>query len=205
MAIGYAEVKYLSRIYINVYNSTGTLGQEIKAQPFKNVYPKGIKKTRTALDSLLSADRKQRERNEMSSDLYSETDEESAARCVTEISDGEATDSSGNGTRFAERTGIFSLDFPPSPKVPKGRGKKSLIVSRHPPTESDSNVTTVLPTQTQELTVTGAQGLTSDYDIAIQPSGFITKRRKRKRSLSRKKSKGDESNAGVNVTKKLKG
>ena len=35
------------------------------------------------------------------------------------------SDSSGNGTRFKGRTGIFSLDFPPSPKVPKGKGKKS--------------------------------------------------------------------------------
>ena len=35
------------------------------------------------------------------------------------------SDSSGNGTRFKGHTGIFSLDFPPSPKVPKGKGKKS--------------------------------------------------------------------------------
>ena len=35
------------------------------------------------------------------------------------------SDSSGNGTRFKGRTGIFSLDFPRSPKVPKGKGKKS--------------------------------------------------------------------------------
>ena len=34
-------------------------------------------------------------------------------------------DSSGNGTRFKGCTGIFSLDFLPSPKVPKGKGKKS--------------------------------------------------------------------------------
>ena len=36
------------------------------------------------------------------------------------------SDSSGNGTRFKGRTGIFSLNFPPSPKVPKGKGKKSI-------------------------------------------------------------------------------
>ena len=37
------------------------------------------------------------------------------------------SDSSGNGSRFKGHTVIFSLDFPPSPKVPKGKGKKSTL------------------------------------------------------------------------------
>ena len=47
----------------------------------------------------------------MSSDLFSESEENNA----TEAED---TDSSGNGTQFAHRTGVFSLDFPDSPRVP---------------------------------------------------------------------------------------
>ena len=105
----------------------------------------------------------------MSSDLYSETDE----------GDGQCSDSSGNGTLFAKHTGIFSLDFPPSPRVPKGQGKKSKKEAKENKSSQESDVTTVMPTQTQELTVTGCDGLTSDSDVIIQPSGFITERKGR--------------------------
>ena len=85
-------------------------------------------------------------------------------------------------------TGVFSVDFPSSPKVPKGKGKKSKGTARQELELSgaESDVTTVMPTQTQELTVSGPPSGTSDSDIVIQPSGFITSRRKRKRSTSNK-------------------
>ena len=44
-----------------------------------------------------------------------------------------------------------------------------------------------MPTQTQELRVTLHQVATSDSDVVIQPSGFVTECKKRKRSTSRKK------------------
>ena len=180
----------------------GTLGAQIKAQHQKNVYPKGVKRVRTALDSLQSVDRKEREAHDMSSDLHSEADE------ILEMgNDGNCSDSSGNGTRFSKHTGVFSLDFPPSPKVSKGKGKKSRPIVAEERKETDSDVTTVMPTQTQELTVTGHHVATSDSDVVIQPSGFITEHKKRKRSTSRRKEpativgKGDMSNA----SKKMKG
>ena len=55
--------------------------------------------------------------------------------------------------------------------------------------------------------MTGHHVATSDSDVVIQPLGFITERKKRKRSTSRRKEsativgKGDTSNA----TKKMKG
>ena len=51
-------------------------------------------------------------------------------------------------------------------------------------TTSDSEATTVMLTQTQELTVSATVINTSDSDFYIQLSGFITHRRKCKRSSS---------------------
>ena len=180
-------------MYGNAFIFPGTLADEIKHQHFKNVYPKGITRTRTALDSLMSVERKEAERNEVSSDLFSETDDDGNKEGKAHTSDGNATDSSGNGTRFKLHTGVFSVDFPPSPKVPKGKGKKSKPTARQQLELSgaESDVTTVMPTQTQDLTVSGPPSGTSDSDIVIQPSGFITSRRKRKRSTSNKSRSSD--------------
>ena len=202
--------KYSREIYI-VKSITGTLADEIKAQQMKNRYPHGKPPPmRTALDDLLSAERKE---NQASSDLYSDSEDNNEVN-------GNESESLGNGTRFAHRTGVFSLDFPESPKVPKGRGKKKLakkarvMAARQPidssesdvpsimPTKqlqvamkklkqresdittTDSKCTTLMPTQTQELQVTNGNVQNSDSDFLIQPSGFITDRRKWKRSSS---------------------
>ena len=99
----------------------GSLANEIKARYDKNHWPDG-KPTRmhTALDDLYSLEKKESEcKNKgLSSDLFSESKDNNAV-------DGNESDNSGNGTLFAHRTGVFSLDFPPSPKVQKGKGKKS--------------------------------------------------------------------------------
>ena len=186
-------MKYSTEMYGNAVIFPGTLADEIKHQNFKNVYPKGITRTRTALDSLLSVERKEAEGNEVSSDLFSETDDDGNKEAKAHTSDGNATDSSGNGTQFKLRTGVFSVDFPPSPKVRKGKGKKSKATARQPLelSAAESDVTTVMPTQTQDLTVSGPPSGTSDSDIVIQPSGFITSRRKRKRSTSNKSRSSD--------------
>ena len=51
-------------------------------------------------------------------------------------------------------------------------------------TSTDSEATTVLATQTQEITVSVNPTVNSGSDVLIQPSGFITNRRKRRRSSS---------------------
>ena len=167
------------------------------------------------LDELFSAERKEREKKEkvMPSDLFLESEENNGT-------EGDDTDSSGNGTQFAHGTGVFSLDFPDSPRVPKGKGKKSKEsaaavntarsqsngsqsdgastergkqVSFGSPSlkqresdiiMTDSEVTTIMPTQTEKLTVSIPTAANSDSDFLMQPSGFITNGKKRRRSSS---------------------
>ena len=96
----------------------------------KNQYPKGKPKPqRTALDDLLSAERKEKQYE--SDELYSQTDDDR----------GNESESSGQGTRFLGHTGIFSLDFPQSPHVSKGKGKKvcGKKSKECPPTSEISN------------------------------------------------------------------
>ena len=112
------------------------------------------------------------------------------------------------------------MDFPDSPRVPKGKGKKSkespqvgttsigesngteddgglgekgkqvtfgspsLKQRESDITSTDSEVTTIMATQTQELTVSIPTAPNSDSDFHIQPSGFITNRKRRRRSSS---------------------
>lgn len=195
----------------------------------KNAHPGRKKKPqRTALDDLMSQERKEQEKGVQSSDLYSESD----------YGKGEESDSSGEGTRFKGRTGVFSLDFPHSPIVPKGKGKKSygkrpcmskeeqnilknnavgkfnvvkqvkfgspnLKQRESDLTTTDSEATTVLPTQTQELTVSMVNPPHSGSDVLIQPSGFITNRRKRRRSSStRDRERAKRHNVGGDSDKK---
>ena len=200
----------------------GSLANEIKAQYDKNHWPRGKPtRMRTALDDLYSLKERESEHKDkgLSSDLFSKSEDNNAV-------DGNESDSSGNGTRFAHRTGVFSLDFPPSPKVPRGKGKKSMdttlitkkndidvdstdseftstvrgkqVTFRSPnlkQRESDSSSTdsesaTVLgtATQSQDLTLSICTVPNSYSDVLIQPSGFITtQKRKRKSSSSRDK------------------
>ena len=95
----------------------------------KNRYPHGKPvPMRTALDDLLSAERKENKKED-SSDLFSDSEDGNAVNT-------NESDSSGNGTCFAHRTGIFSLDFPDSPRIPKGKGKKKTSL----PTSTNTKV-----------------------------------------------------------------
>ena len=208
--------------FMGLITFVGSLGNEIKARYEKNHWPRGKPaRMHTALDDLYSLEKKESERKDkgLSSDLFSKSEDNNAV-------DGNESESSGNGTRFAHRTGVFSLDFPPSPKVPKGKGKKSTentlitkkndidvdstdleftstvggkqVMFRSPnlkqresdSSSTDSESTTVLgtATQSQDLTLCIHTVPNSDSDVLIQPSGFITTRKhKRKSSSSRDK------------------
>ena len=69
--------------------------------------------------------------------------------------------SSGDGTRFKNRTGIFDLDFPPTQKISKGKSKVSTSKS-HP---------SVIPTVSREI-----MGTDTDSDIDIRQSGVVAKK-----------------------------
>ena len=169
-------MKYLTQICI-CKSITGILQNEIAEQYKKGYkYPYPVKRKRNALDDLMNLECKKKDKSEISSDLYSEIDEDKTKTVEEQFTDSYGSDSTGNCTPFANRTGIFSLDFPPSPKVPKGKRKKMRVTIKSPePPTSDSDCMMILLTQTQELTVTGTTDLNSDSDIVIQPSGFVTK------------------------------
>ena len=69
--------------------------------------------------------------------------------------------SSGDGTRFKNRTGIFDLDFPPTQKISKGKSKVSTSKS-HP---------SVIPTVSRDI-----MGTDTDSDIDIRQSGVVAKK-----------------------------
>ena len=97
---------------------------QIKARYKQRRNPAGKKVPRDALDSLMSVDRKERERAERDKLLQDTTDDSAAGDTHSQDLFDYESDSSGNGTRFKHRTGIFSQDFPVSPAVPKGKGGK---------------------------------------------------------------------------------
>ena len=69
--------------------------------------------------------------------------------------------SSGDGTRFKNRTGIFDLDFPPTQKISKGKSKVS--TSKTHPSQ--------IPSVSREITESD-----SDSDIDIRQSGVVAKK-----------------------------
>ena len=104
---------------------TGTLVNEINDAYKKRRNGKRYKPLRTALDSLLSGHMSEREAQQ------EEADSTSDGYLSSKVDQGFMgqydSDSSGNGTRLKGHTGIFSQDFPTSPKVSKEKGKKSTL------------------------------------------------------------------------------
>ena len=73
-----------------------------------------------------------------------------------------SSDSSGQGTHFAMRTGDFDLDFPESPKVPKMKGNQSKKGAKN-----NAQITTGSDKEYNNNDNT----CESDSDAVIQPSG----------------------------------
>ena len=76
-----------------------------------------------------------------------------------------SSDSSGQGTHFAMRTGDFDLDFPESPKVPKMKGNKS-----KKGVKNKAQVSTASDNDNNHDNTCA-----SDSDAVIQPSGIPIK------------------------------
>ena len=76
-----------------------------------------------------------------------------------------SSDSSGQGTRFAKRTGNFDLDFPESPKTSKMKGNQLKKISKNVPKISEDSIGNKNKT-------TGSE---SESDTVIQPSGVPMK------------------------------
>ena len=78
-----------------------------------------------------------------------------------------SSDSSGQGTRFAHRTGIFELDFPTSGKVSKVDAKHCKKSSKYKNIVKENE-----KMSTSELDTNASA---SESETNIQQSGFITK------------------------------
>ena len=117
---------------------------------------------RDALDELLSFTRKEKEakKNRVNSDSEMSDVEKGQTKNVYDYS----SDSSGQGTRFAKRTGIFDIDFPTTPHVSKIDAKHSKKTSKFQNKgETSKNVSNY------------TKVYSSDSDAAIPPSGKITR------------------------------
>ena len=76
-----------------------------------------------------------------------------------------SSDSSGQGTRFAKRTGNFDLDFPESPKTSKMKGQQSKKSSKNLAKISEDSIA-------NKKKIIGSE---SESDTIIQPSGVPMK------------------------------
>ena len=111
-----------------------------------------MKPIRTKLDEMLSAEAK---------GLL--TSGRSILTHVTDKEESLSDDSlsSGDGTRFKNRTGVFDLDFPPTQKISKGISKVSTS-KRHP---------SQIPSVSREI-----MGSDTDSEIDIRHSGVVAKK-----------------------------
>ena len=114
----------------------------------KRMYPKGKPKLVTALDRLLSLD----------SDNSNKSTEHPRASGLADVN--EESDSSGKGTRFAGRTGIFEVDFPSAPNLPKHKGKGK---------SSSPIATTTVPTRLPVESTTSEEEASATLDNTIRP------------------------------------
>ena len=149
---------------------TATLKAEIKALRDKRLFPNGHGIIRTALDDLPTpTHRKHLDEND--------------------------SDSSGNGTRFAKRTGVFEIDFPSDNKTEKNKGKGKTSAKKAPAVEGDL-VTASSNTEENELdnssnTDEGHTAASGDLFTSDASGHEISEAAKTKKSTKRLIKKGN--------------
>ena len=126
-----------------------------------------FKRQRTALDDLASLERKERSKQTLKGNSDSDLEFSDVDNTVSKKVVDYSSDSSGQGTRFAHRTGIFELDFPTSGKVSKVDAKHCKKSSKYKNIVKENE-----EMSTSELDTNASA---SETDTNIQQSGFITK------------------------------
>ena len=145
-----SEVDVFAYIFCNKYSDeiytivSATLKNEIVRLRDKRLFPRGHRIIKTALDDLTLSDHQQN----------------------TEKSD---SDSSGAGTRFANRTGVFEIDFPSDNITVRNKGKGK---SSKPSTSKESKVT--VPTGTSPLEVQTSEANDSESSINGRSPALFT-------------------------------
>ena len=153
----------LSKHYFNL----GTLAKEIAERYRKRRNPKNYQPTRTALDDIASLDRLQNE-DAGEQNVRDNTDAKKDSVLSTIVSKDHydySSDSSGEGTRFAKRTGNFDLDFPESPKVSKMKGNQVKKSTKNLQKLSEDTIANNNRTASSD----------SESDTVIQPFGVPIK------------------------------
>ena len=126
-----------------------------------------FKRQRTALDDLASLERKERSKQTLKANSDSDLEFLDVDNTVSKKVVDYSSDSSGQGTRFAHRTGIFELDFPTSGKVSKVDAKHHKKSSKYKNIVKENE-----KMSTSELDTNASA---SETETNIQQSGFITK------------------------------
>ena len=116
------------------------------------------------MDDLPSLERKERSKQTLKANSDSDLEFSDVDNTVSKKVVDYSSDSSGQGTRFAQRTGIFELDFPTSGKVDAKHRKKSSKY-KNIVKENEKMSTSELDTNASA----------SETETNIQQSGFITK------------------------------
>ena len=126
-----------------------------------------FKRHRTALDDLASLERKKITKQTLKANSDSHLEFSDVDNTVSKKVVDYSSDSSGQGTRFAHRTGFFEIDFPTSGKVSKVDAKhpKKSSKYKHIVKENENISTSELDTNASA----------SESETNIQQSGFITK------------------------------
>ena len=126
-----------------------------------------FKRQRTALDDLASLERKERSKQTLKANSDSDLEFSDVDNTVSKKVVDYSSDSSGQGTRFAHRTGIFELDFPTS-------GKVSKVDAKHPK-KSSKYKNIVKENEKMSTSELDTNASASETETNIQQSGFITK------------------------------
>ena len=119
------------------------------------------------MDDLASLERKVRSKQTLKANSDSDLEFSDVDNTVSKKVVDYSSDSSGQGTRFAQRTGIFELDFPTS-------GKVSKIDAKHPK-KSSKYKNIVKENEKMSTSELDTNASASETETYIQQSGFITK------------------------------
>ena len=122
------------------------------------------KKQRTALDDLASLERMRKATEVTKGNTDSEFDFSDVDTHVSKHVVNYSSDSSGQGTCFTQRTGIFDIDFPASANVSK-------VDAKHPKKSSELELCRPKSTTTSHCEL-DTNASASESDASIQPSGF---------------------------------
>ena len=120
------------------------------------------KKQRTALDDLASLERMKKDGYLPKANTDSEFEFSDIETHVSKHTVDYSSNSSGQGTRFAQRTGVFEIDFPASAKVSK-------VDAKHPKKSSKVEVSRPANTPISHCELDTNPSAT-ESDTSIQPS-----------------------------------